>query len=111
MSDLKARRGDIIMFSTGEYSDYGHIGHFVALEDITAKDFIDAAADAKAKEKAADAAYEAWAEKYEPTNGPPCPPGCDVEEAFIASLIKRGLLASIAVTEHHIGYSDGLHID
>ena len=44
---LKARAGDLICFTTGEYSDYRLNGHFVALENITAEHFQAAREDAE----------------------------------------------------------------
>lgn len=35
-------KGTVIFFTQGEYSDYGVCGHFVAIEDLTKQDFIEA---------------------------------------------------------------------
>lgn len=87
---LKARRGDLIVFSTGEYSDYGYTGHFVALEDITGEHFASAKEDAERRFREEEEA-KGWC------------PGGDKHEMFIVALIRAGLLVSVAVTEHHIG--------
>lgn len=86
---LKARRGDLIVFSTGEYSDYGYIGHFVALEDITGGHFETAREDAERRYRDAEE-RDGWS-------------SAGKHEIFIAALIRAGLLVSVAVTEHHIG--------
>lgn len=105
-TDIKARRGDLLVFSTGEYSDYSLAGHFVALEDITAEHFQDAREDAERRYRDADQAQDAWDEK----SGEPYPPYVNKHEAFIAALIRAGLLVSVAVTEHHIGSYGDIHL-
>lgn len=100
---VKARRGDLIVFSTGEYSDYGYAGHFVALEDITTEHFQNAREEAERRYRIADEAQDNWTRE----SGAPYPPSEDKHSAFIAALIRSGLLVSVAVTEHHIGsYGD-----
>lgn len=97
--NLIARAGDLICFSTGEYSDYHISGHFVALEDISTTHFQDAREDAEARYRAADKAQDAWKRE----SGEPYPQYVNKHEAFIAALIRNGLLVSVAVAEHHIG--------
>ena len=97
--DIKATAGSIIVFATGEYSDYQYTGHFVALEVITSTDFAKAKAVAEAKQAEENDACESWS----PKDGTPYPRTGSKHEKFIAALIKAGLLAAIAVNEHHIG--------
>lgn len=102
---IKAYRGDLVCFSTGEYSDYSYTGHFVALEDITDEHFTAAKEDAERREREREedlARYNAEGGDY--------PFTVNIHEAFIAHLIRNGLLASITVTEHHIGSYDEIQL-
>lgn len=98
-SEIVSRRGDLICFSTGDYSDYIYTGHFVALEDITREHFADARADAERRYAVTEEEQDAWTRE----SGQPYPPSVDKYECFISYLIRAGLLVSVAVTEHHIG--------
>lgn len=40
MENYKLNRGEIITFSTGEYSDYGYNGSVIMLEDVDLAEFI-----------------------------------------------------------------------
>lgn len=104
-TDLRARRGDLICFSSGEYSDYGYNGHFVCLEDLTTDHFRAAQRDAEDRCKAIETAQDAWTRE----SGEPWPGSGDKQEAFIAALIRMGLLASVSVSEFHIGSYGELH--
>ena len=110
MTDNVLKAGSLVCFSSGEYSDYGMRGHFVLLEDLTPERVAEAVHAAKESQVEAETKYQAWKSddnrKYEdyPRRG-------DVQEAFIAELIRKGLLASITCTEIHIGSYGELDVD
>lgn len=106
-TEFKARAGDLIVFSTGEYSDFGYQGHFVALEDINPQHFADAKIVAETKYRECEEARDAWRKD----DGGAYPGWVSKHEAFIAALIRAGLLLSVTVTEHHIGSYGDLDID
>jgi len=93
------RAGSLIVFSQGEYSDYGYAGHFVTLEHVTEKHIRKAESVAKRKHDAIDKAQDAWTKE----SGTPYPPSIDVRDQFIAELVKFGLLLSVTFTELHLG--------
>ena len=78
MDRIKA--GTIINFSEGEYSDYGYIGTFVALQDITQEDY----------EKAAKG--ESEKPNYESSSS-----------AVVANLVLTGKLVDVNSIEVHLG--------
>lgn len=89
---LEVGAGKIVVFSRGEYSDYGYDGVFLALEHITPEMFADAADAAKAKAKAENS-KEAW---YD---------GSDygADGYFIPEMVRRGWLVDLEYREIHTG--------
>lgn len=104
--DMTIRAGSLLCFSTGEYSDYGYRGHFVALEDITRERMKEIGKIVKSAEGEIDAAQDAWTkdsgEEYPVSAGP--------HEGFIAEMIRAGLLLTITCNEIHIGSYGELEI-
>lgn len=72
-----------ILFTEGEYSDYGHVGLFVALTDLTAT-MLNEAREVSQNEKDDDNWF-------------------DDRERFIAEIIRRGWVMAVTVDEHHLG--------
>lgn len=84
--DLKA--GELIVFSEGEYSDYGYQGAFVVLKDAKSDDLLAMAREIQAKE---DEELD-WARK---------------PDIFVSAVIREGYLAAIDLREIHLGaYGD-----
>ena len=76
----KIKAGTIVNFSEGSYSDYGYLGTFVALQDITQEDY----------EKAAKG--ESEKPNYESS-----------PSAVVANLVKTGKLVDVNSVEVHLG--------
>ena len=76
----KIKAGTIVNFSEGCYSDYGYIGTFVALQDITKEDY----------EKAAKPEVEK--DSYE-----------SCSSAVVANLVLAGKLADVNSVVVHLG--------
>lgn len=81
--DIKA--GELVVFSEGEYSDYGYGGSFVMLQDISQEEMLRIAAETNAAADADD-------DNYFNRSG-----------MFVAALIRGGYLASINLREIHLG--------
>ena len=95
--------GQLLCFSTGEYSDFGYCGHFVALETITPEKMKEAALRAKTRQAENETEREAWSQ----SGGTPFPRWLDIHNAFIDEMIRAGLLLVVTVNEVHIGsYSE-----
>ena len=76
--------GKLFCFSEGEYSDYGYVGHFLALEEITWDTFTKARAAAfKADED------DEWDQES--------------LDRFIAELIRMGVVMDVEVRQIHVG--------
>jgi hypothetical protein len=88
MRDISLKAGTLIVFSTGEYSDYGYQGHFLALQDVDADKMRELGAQAEAMDK-----DESGDRKYE----------IEPNEAFIGMLIRQGFIMIVDVKEIHIG--------
>lgn len=83
--NLPIKAGELVVFSAGEYSDYGYLGQFVVLEDITSEDItkvLEGTAEELRKES------NRWSEDL---------------DFFIPVLIRMGKLASINMREIHLG--------
>ena len=81
--------GELVTFTSGEYSDYSLHGTFVALETVTYAQIEAVAASVTAKaEKGREAL--GWVH-------------VDVHVDFQAQLIREGWLVSVKNTERHIG--------
>ena len=72
----KIKKGSVVVFSKGEYSDYSCMGLFVALQDITEEDYQKAIAPEIAKERYSQSS-----------------------EAVVSNLIREGLLLELDYTE------------
>lgn len=92
--------GTLICFSSGEYSDFGYNGHFLLLEALTNEKLQEVKDEAKAKYSASK---QAWSDWYASDKTAPYPEGVDAHEAFVAGLIRRGVLLPINVHELHLG--------
>ena len=101
MSDeTRAKAGRLIYFTSGEYSDYQVLGTFVVLQDITGKDI------EKVREvfwDAVDAGEVKNSTRETLSRNSPYSLGATEMAWFIPSLIKMGFLASVEMTEVHIG--------
>jgi len=87
--EQKIMAGHLLFFSSGEYSDYGYNGHYVALKDITSSLIESIKNDVNAQA----AKPEGWR--------------LDKHEKFIARMISEGYLLSLTVSELHLGsYGD-----
>ena len=76
----KIKAGTIVNFSEGEYSDYGYIGTFVAIQDVTQEDY-----DKAAGEELAKGGYESSS------------------VAVVANLVRTGKLVDVNSVEVHLG--------
>lgn len=91
MNDWK--KGELILLSSGEYSDYNIRGTFRCLQDISAERLCKIAKETQALKEGLD---ETRGYGY-----------CDLEDKFIATLIRLQLIEDIDAHELHIGsYSD-----
>lgn len=96
MQNLELKAGELICFSTGEYSDYGYNGHFVVLQDVKSDEVSTVVKECKEDRKNREANGEYWFG--------------DIHEMFIAQCIKRGWLLSIDCREIHIGSYNNLDL-
>lgn len=109
-ADRKIKAGSLICFSEGEYSDYGYTGHFVALEDITPETIEKAKTVALDMERTSNAVMEEW--RRDPNRDSSTYPGyLDNKSAFIASLVRMGVLLDIPVREIHLGSYGELSVE
>lgn len=110
-TDIQA--GSLIVFATGEYSDYGYEGHYVALETIPRSLMVEIAEEAKMEHKVAEEEeMRGWTEFHkssEPNSKRPEYVG-SIHNYFIGKMIRRGLLLSLTVTQLHIGSYGELEI-
>lgn len=84
--------GKLVVFSTGEYSDYQHAGHFVVLENITRGVLPEVIDECKKLARAENAKNDyGFSEEY----------GAD--GYFIPALIRRGLILDVTCIEIHYG--------
>lgn len=90
---LEAHAGKIVVFSRGEYSDYGYSGIFLALVHITEEMFSDAVDAAKAKARAENA-KETWSDGNDDYGA---------DGYFIPELIRRGWVMDLEYREIHTG--------
>lgn len=88
--------GQLVTFTSGEYSDFSTRGTFVALEDVSQEQV---SAIAKAISKKAEDSEEktGWYDG-------------DVHDEFESALIRNGWLLEVRHTEHHIGSYGSLNI-
>lgn len=94
---LEVHAGKIVVFSRGEYSDYGYIGIFLALEHIAEKMFSDAVDAAKAKARAENA-KETWSDGDDDYGA---------DGYFLPEMVRRGWLMDLEYREIHTGsYGD-----
>lgn len=84
--------GSLFCFSTGEHSDYGYAGPFVALEDIPRERLLEMGEECKVEHRRLNV--------RQPIHG-----------MFIAAVIKAGLALSLTCTELHIGSYGQLDIE
>ncbi len=90
--NLDVQAGKLIVFSRGEYSDYGYRGAFVALVHITPDMFMEAAEAAKAKAREEND-KDSWSEGSE----------YGADDKFIPELVRRGWLLDVEYREIHTG--------
>lgn len=95
IQNLNVKAGKLFCVSSGEYSDYGYGGHYLALVEITYPMFMEVvnelkAIEAAAREKTGYSPYDSVAQYN-----------------FMAAIVKRGWVMDIDVQEIHIGsYSE-----
>jgi hypothetical protein len=86
--NIELKAGQLVVFSTGEYSDYGYRGSYVVLRDVPATEMVEIADQVRAEVKAEE-------EKTGWSDG--------VHQKFQAALIRRACLADINLREIHLG--------
>lgn len=92
MQNLELKAGRLVVFSCGEYSDYGYRGSYVALVDVS---------DAEMRELADQVNREANRINEETDDY------ARAVEMFEAEMIRKGWIAIIEMREIHIGsYSE-----
>lgn len=84
-NSLMMSAGCLVAFSTGEYSDYGYSGTFVALQNVTRKQVMDLS---KEVNSSADNDEDNYPDRH---------------SMFIAACIRNGWLICVDMTEIHIG--------
>lgn len=105
--------GSLIVFSTGEYSDYGYEGHYVALETIPRSLMAEIAEETKREYKAAEEAEMRGWDEYHKSSDPDRPRPeyvGSIHNYFVGKMIRSGLLLSLTVTQIHIGSYGELEI-
>lgn len=88
-SNLEIAAGELFCLSSGDYSDYGYKGHFIALRAISEAEMRKFEQDAKERMEADQNAAE--------------PEWYDARDLFIAALIASGAVMSLPIREIHIG--------
>lgn len=111
MSDTTIKAGSLFCFASGEYSDFGYAGHFVALEDIPRERLLEIGEECKAEHKRLDAIEDAWLATASADRAPDYPSVPDQHGMFIAAVIRAGLALSLTCTELHIGSYGRIEID
>lgn len=95
--------GKLIVFSTGEYSDYGYRGMFVTLRPLLRSQLREIGEEVEAHWKRLDAEQDAWTKE----SGLEYPILPGKHELFQTRLIEAGMLLVIDYNEMHIGsYSE-----
>lgn len=84
MDEIAVKAGKLLVFSCGEYSDYGYIGQFVALRDIPWATIQDTADTHQRR-------YEREDDYYSPQVG------------FVADMIAQGFLLEVDMQEIYLG--------
>jgi hypothetical protein len=106
VNDVYLHAGGLLMFSSGEYSDYGTNGCFVALEDLKRSALLELVDQINAEQERIEdetrKAWDAWRSKPEGQRGD-APASSYAQERFIAACIRKGWLLSVTYTELHIG--------
>jgi hypothetical protein len=92
--------GKLFCFSEGEYSDYGYVGHFLALEPITKDTF------EKVKERCMERIKNGEGKCY----GDPVGPEAEeyeiqhaMRDLFLPELVRMGVVMDIDCATIHIG--------
>lgn len=94
--NVRVPAGKLFCFSSGEYSDYGYEGHYLALVDITGELLEQAKENAKERANVTpDAGGNLPEEDYELEYG--------TRQFFIPELLKLGAMLDIDCAEIHIG--------
>lgn len=88
IQNISIKAGELICFSSGEYSDYSYRGHFVGLQDVQQDDM--------------NELVESVKEDFAKLEEEPSYYG-DIRELFTSACIKRGWLLCIDCREIHIG--------
>jgi len=76
----KIKAGTLVVFTSGDYSDYTHCGHFVALSDITDEDYQEAVKEELTKKEYTQS-----------------------HDVVIANFILMGKLLEVSCNEVHLG--------
>lgn len=91
--------GKLFCFSEGEYSDYGYVGHFLALEAISRTTF----ETCKDRCRARIMAGEGLVYGSPPDIDDPSDVQYAMRGMFVPELIRMGVAMDIDVTEIHLG--------
>lgn len=89
MEDMFFTKGDLVQFTTGEYSDYGINGTFVAIDTVH-RDVVSGIVTRLKADATEDEEKNGWS-------------SYDLHSNFVSELIKLGALITVDVVEHHIG--------
>jgi hypothetical protein len=92
------KAGKLFCFAEGEYSDYGYVGHFLALEDITSATF------EKCKERCMERIKAGEGESYgmPPDIDDPSDVAHALRGLFLPELTRMGVLMDIECVEIHL---------
>lgn len=100
----KIPAGKLFYFSEGSYSDYGVVGTFLALEELTEEKFVQVIAEIRSTKHTFT--KRNW-ETKEVTEETRLPDRYEVRSLFIPALVRKGWLVDIDMMEVHLGdYSE-----
>lgn len=109
--NLQVKAGRLFCFSSGEYSDYGYQGHYLALQDID-KDFFDGVIERiEADLKKNGVPDQFTQEKIEYYAADDYEISSAIERAFLPAIIRSGAVMEIDVQEIHIGSYGQIELD
>ena len=92
VQNVSLKAGSLVTFSSGEYSDYGYRGTYVALQDVSFEEMMEVVEFVKSKAEKEDPDYP------------------NAQPLFEPELIRRGWLLSVPMHEIHIGGYNSLEL-
>lgn len=106
--DVFVKAGKLFCFSSGEYSDYGYEGHFLALVDINQALFQRIVDEIKAdinegKHELYGKKVTAESDDYEKQ--------CVLRDQFMPRLVRQGVILDIDCTEIYLGSYGRLELE